>query len=135
MAERIAAALSAEEETLLTVVQASLPVTPRPFLALGERLGLSEQAVIALLSGLRASGTIRKIGPVFEPAALGLATELGAAEVAPARLSAVTSPPWASVSCRATSTAYSSHGLITSGFSQIASAPARNAIRMCASCR
>ncbi len=87
MAERIA--LSAEDKALLTLVQASLPLMRRPFQVLGERVGLSEGEVIARLSALKAAGLIRKIGPVFEPAALGLATELMAAEVAPAQLDAV----------------------------------------------
>jgi DNA-binding Lrp family transcriptional regulator len=88
VAERVAV-LSSEEKALLTIVQASLPLEPRPFLTLGERVGLDERVVIALLSRLKASRTIRKIGPVFEPAALGLATELGAAQVAPEHLDAV----------------------------------------------
>jgi DNA-binding Lrp family transcriptional regulator len=88
VAERVAD-LSEEEKALLTIVQASLPLEPRPFRALGERVGIEEQAAIDLLSRLKASRTVRKIGPVFEPAALGLATELGAAEVAPEHLDAV----------------------------------------------
>jgi len=87
VAERIA--LSAEDKALLTLVQASLPLTRRPFQALGERVGLSEEEVIARLGALKAAGLIRKIGPVFEPTALGLATELMAAEVAPAQRDAV----------------------------------------------
>jgi DNA-binding Lrp family transcriptional regulator len=88
VAERVAD-LSEKEKALLTIVQASLPLEARPFRALGEQVGIEEQAAIDLLSRLKASRTVRKIGPVFEPAALGLATELGAAEVAPQHLDAV----------------------------------------------
>ena len=90
MAERVAPAeLSPEDRALLTLVQAALPLTPRPFLALGERLGTTEEQVIARLTALRARGLIRKLGPVFEPAALGLATELAAVETEPERADAL----------------------------------------------
>jgi DNA-binding Lrp family transcriptional regulator len=87
VAERVA--LSAEDKALLTLVQASLPLTRRPFAALGARVGLSEEEVLARLAAFKEAGLIRKLGPVFEPAALGLATELMAAEVASAQLDTV----------------------------------------------
>jgi DNA-binding Lrp family transcriptional regulator len=91
LAERVGAPpdLSPEARALLTLVQAALPPVPRPYLALGERLGLSEEEVLACLRALKEARLIRKLGPVFEPAVLGLATELAAAEVAPEWLEAV----------------------------------------------
>lgn len=88
MAEAIAA-LTREDRALLTLSQASFPLLPRPFSALAEKVGLSEAAVIDRCYALKLAGLIRRIGPVFEPGALGLATELMAAEVAPHQLEAV----------------------------------------------
>jgi DNA-binding Lrp family transcriptional regulator len=78
-----AEALTGEDKALLTLAQRWVPINPRPFRSLGECLGLSEDAVIGRLKALREAGFIRKIGPVFEPAALDLASELVAARVIP----------------------------------------------------
>ena len=80
--------LAPEDKALLTLAQASFPLVQRPFAALAGEVGLSEEAVIARMTALKASGLIRKIAPVFEPARLGLTTELVAAEVAPPDLEA-----------------------------------------------
>jgi len=84
-----AAALTGEDKALLTLAQRWVPINSRPFRSLGDCLGLSEDAVIGRLKALRDAGFIRKIGPVFEPAALGLASELVAARVIPDELDRV----------------------------------------------
>ncbi|MFB3879755.1 MAG: hypothetical protein ACE149_00755 [Armatimonadota bacterium] len=82
----LSAPLTDDDKRLLTLAQRRLPIEPRPFRALGEAAGLTEDSVIARLRSLKDKGFVRKVGPVFEPAALGLASELGAARVAPDHL-------------------------------------------------
>jgi len=50
---------------------------------------MSEDHVLSRLKEMKRIGLVRKIGPVIEPAALGLASELAAARVAPEQLDAV----------------------------------------------
>ena len=77
----IAAGLSLQDRRLLTAAQVAFPLTPRPFAVLGSVADLSEAQVIARLGALKEQRLIRRIGPVFEPAAIGLTTELVAVEV------------------------------------------------------
>ena len=77
------AVLSDEDRVLLTLAQLRVPITPRPFLKLGESAGLTEAEVIARFRALKKDGFVRKIGPAIEPSALGLASELVAAKVLP----------------------------------------------------
>lgn len=90
MAERLSdlSDLAREERIFLTAAQSDFPLVPRPYAALGEQAGISEHSVIERLTALKASGLVRRIGPIFEPARLGLLSELLAAEVAPADLEA-----------------------------------------------
>jgi DNA-binding Lrp family transcriptional regulator len=78
-----------QDRHLLTLAQAAFPLVSRPFLDLGDRVGLGEEAVIARLAALKQARIVRRIGPVFEPGALGITTELAAAEVHPDRIEAV----------------------------------------------
>jgi DNA-binding Lrp family transcriptional regulator len=81
--------LSEQERSVITLIQTSFPLVRRPFDALGERLGLSGETVLALVGGLKEAGLIRKIGPVLEPVRFGVASELVAARVAPEQLEEV----------------------------------------------
>jgi len=84
LAEGVTAAdLDAQDQRLLTVAQAAFPLVPRPFAALARAVGLDEEETIARLAACRERRLVRRIGPVFEPAALGLTTELVAVEVEP----------------------------------------------------
>jgi len=78
-----AAVLSHEDKVLLTLAQLRVPIMPRPFLKLGECIGLTEAEVIARFRALKKAGFVRKIGPAIEPNALGLASDLVAAKVLP----------------------------------------------------
>ncbi|NIM05227.1 MAG: hypothetical protein GTO55_03955, partial [Armatimonadetes bacterium] len=91
MAEGVAglSALTKEERVLLTAAQACFPCVERPFAALGEKVGLNEEAVLQRLERLKATNVIRKIGPVFEPARFGLASELVGVEIEPSHIEAV----------------------------------------------
>jgi siroheme decarboxylase len=55
--------LTEGDRRLLAAIEDGLPLVPRPFAAIGERVGLAEHEVIATLARLRA-GVIKRIGVV-----------------------------------------------------------------------
>jgi DNA-binding Lrp family transcriptional regulator len=57
---------------LVTATQTGLPLVPRPYSALADVLGVSEDDVIARLQRLLKAGAIRRIGTVPNHYALGL---------------------------------------------------------------
>lgn len=59
------------DRRLLSEVQDGFPITPRPFLALGEALGLSETETIERLDRLQRDGLVRRIGPILDMRKLG----------------------------------------------------------------
>ncbi|XOZ32947.1 AsnC family transcriptional regulator [Halomonadaceae bacterium KBTZ08] len=63
--------LDATDRQLIDLYQRQMPVTARPFLAMGEAVGLSEQAVIGRLEALQAQQVISRVGPVFEHSRAG----------------------------------------------------------------
>ena len=63
--------LSAADRRLLDTVGAGLPLVPRPYAALAEQLGMSEQAVLARLADLLDAGVIRRFGVVVRHHELG----------------------------------------------------------------
>jgi DNA-binding Lrp family transcriptional regulator len=80
--------MSELEFRLLNDFQRDFPLDPRPYARLGERLGASEEWVLAQLAELRRKGAIGRIGAVFAPGALGAST-LAALEVPRERLEEV----------------------------------------------
>lgn len=56
---------------LLSAVQDGFPITPRPFLDLGESLGISEAETLKRLERLQKDGLIRRIGPILDMRKLG----------------------------------------------------------------
>ncbi|WP_297528209.1 Lrp/AsnC family transcriptional regulator [Thiohalobacter sp.] len=76
------------ERHLLNDFQRDFPLCERPYAALAEQLGVSEQAVLDCLADLQARGVISRIGPVFRPNRIGAST-LVAARVDEGRLEAV----------------------------------------------
>lgn len=62
------------EFRLLNDYQHDFPLTPAPFAAVGETLGVSEDAVLAGLSGLQARGAVSRVGAVFRPRSIGAST-------------------------------------------------------------
>jgi DNA-binding Lrp family transcriptional regulator len=54
--------------------QANFPLVSRPFASIAEKLGTSEDAVLAMLEALQETGTLSRIGPVFRPNRLGRST-------------------------------------------------------------
>ncbi len=80
--------MDALDRRLLDEAQAAVPLVPRPFRALGDRLGVPESEVLAHLEGLSREGVLRQIGGIFDTARLGYRSTLVAAVVPPERLEA-----------------------------------------------
>jgi DNA-binding Lrp family transcriptional regulator len=56
---------------LIEAIQAGLPLVPRPYLAIGERIGLSENEVILGIQHLLEKGIIKRFGTVVRHRQLG----------------------------------------------------------------
>jgi len=79
-------ALAPIDRQLLDVLQYDFPLTARPFAAIGERLNLTEDDVIARVQRLKDDGFIRQIGAIFDTRALGYRSTLAAMRVPPQRV-------------------------------------------------
>jgi siroheme decarboxylase len=79
---------NALELCLLNDFQRAFPLTPQPFGAIAERLGVSESSVLAALHSLLGQNCISRIGAVFAPRRLGAST-LAAMAVPPEELAKV----------------------------------------------
>jgi DNA-binding Lrp family transcriptional regulator len=66
---------------LLAEVQDAFPIAPRPFLELGQTLGLSEDEVIMRLAALQKEGLVRRIGPILDLRKMGRSGILAALNV------------------------------------------------------
>lgn len=53
------------DKKILNAIQLDFPLVHRPFLLLGDRLGLKEEDVIKRIKRLQAEGAIRRIGPII----------------------------------------------------------------------
>jgi siroheme decarboxylase len=69
------------DKNILNEIQSGFPVTSRPFLEIGNRLGLSEDEVIECIKRLKEDGIIRRIGGNFNSRKLGFTSTLCAARV------------------------------------------------------
>ena len=67
---------------LLTNIQEGFPLVIRPFQALGEPLGLTENEVLVRLRDLQDKGFVRRIGPILDMRKLGCSGVLVALKVA-----------------------------------------------------
>ncbi len=77
------------DRQLLDALQEAVPLVPRPFAALGETLGLSEDEVLRRVRRLKEENIIRQIGPIFSSRRLGYQSTLVAFRVEPERLDEV----------------------------------------------
>jgi DNA-binding Lrp family transcriptional regulator len=66
---------------ILAAVQVEFPLVSKPFLALGEMLGLGEDEVISRMEKLKRDGLVRRLGPILDIRKLGLAGVLVAVKV------------------------------------------------------
>lgn len=73
------------EQRLLNEFQHDFPLVNRPFLAIGNQLGIEEDEVIECLGNLSQKGAISRVGPVFSPGCIGAST-LAALAVPPEKL-------------------------------------------------
>jgi siroheme decarboxylase len=69
------------DKNILNEIQSGFPVVSRPFLEIGNRLGLSEDEVIGRIKRLKEDGIIRRIGGNFNSRKLGFTSTLCAARV------------------------------------------------------
>lgn len=77
------------DKSLLNLLQAKIPVCPRPFAELAAQLGADESTVILRLRELKAAGFLRRVGTFFNSANLGYAGTLVALKVAPNQIGTV----------------------------------------------
>jgi len=69
------------DRKLLNRMQSGFPVSARPFLEIGNELGLTEAEVLARVSRLKELGVIRRIGANVNPRSIGFVSTLCAAHV------------------------------------------------------
>ena len=68
-----------KDRALLNEIQSNFPVDPRPYQALGARLGIGEDEVLKRISNLRKAGIIRRIGASINSRKIGfVSTRLAA---------------------------------------------------------
>lgn len=64
-------ALSSEQRRLIAALQPGLPLVARPFAAIGQRIGMSESDVIALIADWQESGAVKRLGVIVRHHELG----------------------------------------------------------------
>ncbi len=69
------------DRELLNELQSGLPLTERPFVAIADKAGISEEETLARVKSLAADGILRRIGPVLDSRALGRVGTLAAMAV------------------------------------------------------
>jgi len=84
----MAPALDALQRALIDGYQHGFPMTPRPYAAIAEAEGVTEEAVLEALAGLQELGVLGRIGAVVRPHRAGWST-LAALSVPEARLEEV----------------------------------------------
>ena len=78
--------LDSIDSAILNRIQSDFPITERPYLAVANELGLSEEEVLDRVTRLKAEGIIRRIGGNFVPGKLGFVSTLCAASVPPDKI-------------------------------------------------
>jgi len=74
--------MDALDRELLNLLQENIPLVPRPYQALAERLGTTEADVLRRVAELKKT-VVRQISAIFDTRALGYASSLVAARVKP----------------------------------------------------
>ena len=78
--------LTDRDRELLNAVQWDFPLEPRPFAALGERLGMTEAEVQERIRAVKDAGVLRQLSAIFDTRALGYDSSLVAAKIDPGRV-------------------------------------------------
>ena len=71
------------DKAILNQIQSSFPLTPHPYAAVGDLLGLTEAEVVGRVQRMMQDGIIRRIGANFNSRRLGYTSTLCAAHVPP----------------------------------------------------
>ena len=66
--------LSESERRIINAFQHDFPLHPRPFAQIGEKLGMSEDDVLAIVGDLREKGVLSRVGAVVAPNRAGAST-------------------------------------------------------------
>ncbi len=74
------------DKKLLTFVQKEFPLEPRPYAALGARLGISEDEVLGRTKRLKDDKILRQVSAIFDTKSLGYLSSLVAVKVSPDRV-------------------------------------------------
>lgn len=74
------------DRKLINRMQSGFPIDPRPYAAIGEKLGLAEDEVIERVLRLKKVGIIRRIGANLNPRKIGFTSTLCAAHVPDAQV-------------------------------------------------
>src|SRR5438067_859485 len=69
------------DKQLLNTLQMNLPLTPRPYAAMGTELGLSETAVFSRVGELKRQNILRQVSAIFDTRKIGYRSSLVAAQV------------------------------------------------------
>jgi DNA-binding Lrp family transcriptional regulator len=69
------------DRLILNEIQSDFPLTDRPYLTVGEKLGIGEDEVVRRVQSLKKSGIIRRIGANFDSRKIGFTSTLCAARV------------------------------------------------------
>lgn len=69
------------DKEILNLIQSDFPINSRPYLAIAQKLNISESEAVSRVSDLKESGIIRRIGGNFVPYKLGYVSTLCAAIV------------------------------------------------------
>ncbi len=85
---KIAAEMDALDQALLNEMQDKFPLIREPFAELARRTDTDEATVIKHLAGMRESGVLRQVSPIFDTKALGYSTSLVAMRVPEDKLKA-----------------------------------------------
>ena len=80
------AAITEEDRAVLNIIQSDFPLAERPYAAIGEQVGQSEDEVLASLRKAKELHVLRQISAIFDSRRLGYRTSLVAMRVAPERI-------------------------------------------------
>lgn len=69
------------DKAILNRIQSRFPLTSRPFAAIADELGTTEDEILTRVSRLKHTGIIRRIGGNFVPGKMGFVSTLCAAQV------------------------------------------------------
>jgi DNA-binding Lrp family transcriptional regulator len=73
--------LNQTDRDLLNMLQAGIPVAPRPYAACAAKLGMSEEQVVKRINDMLADGLLTRFGPMFNVEKMGGEFTLVAAKV------------------------------------------------------